>query len=141
MWIGSVELKSKLGRDHNLIAHGSASFADKPVVHERTIHLCSIEKSNASVDSASQHCNHLLLRSSDRAMPRAGPHTAQTDGRNLKAPSSKCALFHAFSPRHCSVRFLGKSARWPRERDLRSSALDTDSTNTSRRTQRRCRPC
>src|SRR5258708_39576213 len=98
MWIArSVELKAKLGRDRNLVAHWSESFADKLLVHERTIHLRGIEESNASVDSASQHCNHLLLRSSDRAVPRAGTHAAQPNGRDLKVASSKFALLHVFS--------------------------------------------
>jgi hypothetical protein len=60
-----------------------------------------------------------------------------TDGLQKLAESERIYL-HALSPRHCSIRFGARSARWPRERDLRSSASDTDWTNTLRGTQHQC---
>ena len=72
------------------------SFADKLLVHERTIYLRGVEERDATIHCSSQHRNHLLFRSGNGTMARAGSHATQPDGGNFKTTSSQFALFHVF---------------------------------------------
>src|SRR5579859_6794263 len=101
-----VELEAEFRGDDDLLAHRSESFADKFLIHERTIHLRCVEESDAAIDRASQHCDHLLLRSCYGTMSGAGSHAAQTDSGDFETTSSQFALFHV-----CLLGFVVLRAR------------------------------
>src|SRR3569832_388542 len=56
-----IEFKSELRGDHDFIAYGRKSFADKLFIRKWTIHFRRVEKCYAAVDRCTKQRDHLLL--------------------------------------------------------------------------------
>src|SRR5437667_12025045 len=97
-----IEFESKLRGNHHLLAKRSEAFAHEFLVRERAINFGGVEKCDAAFHSCAKQRDHLLLIFR-RPVPKAHPHTAESDRRHFQPALSKFALFHSVTSKKMCV--------------------------------------
>ena len=92
-----IEFEAELCCDHDLLADGRKSFAQKLFVLVRAIGLGSVKERDATLEGRPDQCDRLLLVGSG-AVAIAQSHAAEADGRDLQATAPQRALSHVFLP-------------------------------------------
>ena len=91
--LAALELETKLGRNHHLIANRAEGLADEYFIRERSVGFGGIEERDATVNRRADDRN-ALVTAGGRPVTEAEPHAAETDGRNLESALAQCALLH-----------------------------------------------
>ena len=95
--IGTAEIETELGGDHDFVAIGSERFADELFVEERAVDFGGVEEGDAAVEGGVEEGGHLFFVFG-RAVGKAHAHTAESDGGNFQIAFAEFARLHYFSP-------------------------------------------
>ena len=76
--VAGIGLESELGRDHDIFAEGSKSFAHDLFINERAIHFGSVKEGDTALDSGANELDRFaLLRGG--AKTEAQAHTSEAE--------------------------------------------------------------
>jgi hypothetical protein len=94
--LAALELETKLGRNHHLIANRAERFPDDLFIRERPVRFGGIEERDAPFDSRADD-RDAFLPARGRPIAEANAHAAKAERRDFQSAPTQCALLH------CSV--------------------------------------